>query len=142
VPQLYEQFVAHGRARLFQSHNPDYPDGGQRRDFIWVGDCVDVMIWLAENPKTNGLFNCGTGTARSFLDLANAVYAEWSDARGEPAEIDFVPTPEAIRAKYQYFTEAKMDRLRAAGYDKPFTPLEVGVARYVRDYLKADDPYL
>ncbi len=142
VPQLFEQFVAHGRARLFQSHNPDYPDGGQKRDFIWVGDCVDVMIWLAEHPAVNGLFNCGSGTARSFLDLANAVYAEWSGARGAAADIEFVPTPETIRAKYQYFTEAKMKRLRAAGYDKPFTPLEVGVARYVRDYLQAEDPYL
>ena len=138
VPQIHEQVAATGRARLFKSHNPDYPDGGQKRDFIWVGDCVDVMMWLVKNRQINGLFNCGTGTARTFLDLANAVIAE----SGRAADIDFVPTPENIRAKYQYHTEARMERLRAAGYSKPFTALEEGVALYMRNHLRAADPYL
>ncbi|MBT3885024.1 MAG: ADP-glyceromanno-heptose 6-epimerase [Rhodospirillaceae bacterium] len=138
VPQIYEQATHGGMARLFQSHHPDYADGGQMRDFIWVGDCVDVMTWLGDNAAVNGIFNCGTGTARSFLDLANAVFA----ALERPANIHYIPTPEHIRDKYQYFTEARMDRLRAAGYKAEFTTLEDGVGRYVTDYLSADDPFL
>jgi ADP-L-glycero-D-manno-heptose 6-epimerase len=138
VPQIHEQIRATSRARLFKSHHPDYPDGGQKRDFIWVGDCIDVMLWLAEHRAVSGLFNCGTGTARTFLDLAGAVIAE----SGQTANVEFVPTPENIRDKYQYFTEARMDRLRAAGYTRPFTSLEEGVATYVRNYLRAEDPYL
>jgi ADP-L-glycero-D-manno-heptose 6-epimerase len=126
-----------GPAVLFRSHNPAYADGGQMRDFVWVGDCVDVMLWMAGRPKLSGLFNLGTGEARSFEDLARAVFA----ALNRKPRIKFVDTPEAIRDKYQYFTEAKMDRLRKAGYARPFTALEDGVARYVRDYLIADDPY-
>ncbi|HMA13908.1 MAG TPA: ADP-glyceromanno-heptose 6-epimerase, partial [Kiloniellaceae bacterium] len=121
----------------FQSHHPDYADGGQLRDFIWVGDCVDVMLWLRDNAGVSGLFNVGTGEARSFADLARAVFA----AMERPENISYVPTPEAIRDKYQYFTEAKMARLRAAGYGRPFTSLEDGVARYVRDFLTRPDPY-
>jgi len=138
VPQIHEQVQQTGKARLFKSHHPDYEDGGQMRDFIWVGDCVDVMMWLAEQSKVNGIFNCGTGTARTFLDLASCVVAE----ADHPSNIEFVPTPENIRDKYQYFTEARMDRLRAAGYAKPFTTLEEGVAHYMRNHLLADDPYL
>ncbi len=134
---LFGQLTRGEPARLFQSHHPDYPDGGQLRDFIWVGDCVDVMLWLYDNPEVSGLFNVGTGKARSFADLARAVFA----AMARPENISYVPTPEAIRDRYQYFTEAKMARLRAAGYDKPFTELEDGVARYVRDFLAQPDPY-
>ena len=134
---LFGQLSRGEPAKLFQSHRPDYADGGQLRDFIWVGDCVDVMLWLRDNPNVSGLFNVGTGKARSFADLARAVFA----AMERPENISYVPTPEAIRDKYQYFTEAKMARLRAAGYDKPFTELEDGVARYVRDFLAQPDPY-
>ncbi|MEQ9606624.1 MAG: ADP-glyceromanno-heptose 6-epimerase [Kiloniellaceae bacterium] len=134
---LFGQLSRGEPARLFQSHHPDYADGGQLRDFIWVGDCVDVMLWLLDNPKVSGLFNVGTGKARSFADLARAVFA----AMDKPENISYVPTPEAIRDKYQYFTEAKMARLRTAGYDRPFTDLEEGVARYVKDYLTQSDPY-
>ncbi len=134
---LFKQIAAGQPARLFQSHNPDYPDGGQSRDFIWVGDCVDVVLWLLENRQVNGLFNVGTGAARSFADLAGAVFA----AAGKPESIDYVPTPEAIRPNYQYFTEARMERLRAAGYDRPFTGLEDGVRRYVGEYLSRPDSY-
>jgi len=127
-----------GPAVLFRSHHPDYPDGGQKRDFVWVGDCVEVMLWLAGNPGVSGLFNLGTGKARSFADLAGALFR----ALGRDPDIRFVDTPEAIRDKYQYFTEARMGRLRAAGYRRKFTALEDGVATYVRDYLTAGDPYV
>lgn len=137
VPQVYRQIKETGQAKLFQSHNPDYPDGGQQRDFIWVGDCVSVMLWLLENPGVSGLFNCGTGKARSFQDLARAVFA----SLGLDPNITYIPTPENIRDKYQYFTEARMERLKKAGYDRDFTSLEDGVAQYVRDYLEQADPF-
>ncbi|MSP68188.1 MAG: ADP-glyceromanno-heptose 6-epimerase [Alphaproteobacteria bacterium] len=130
--------LAQGKpATLFRSHRPDYPDGGQRRDFVWVGDCVDVMLWLYDNPGVSGLFNMGTGAARSFADLAGAVFA----AFGRSAEIAFVDTPEAIRSRYQYFTQAEMHRLRKAGYGRIFTTLEEGITRYVRDFLAHADLY-
>lgn len=135
--QLYEQISATGRARLFRSHHPDYADGGQLRDFIWVGDCVDVMLWLYDHPGVSGIFNCGTGEARSFADLARACFR----AMEREEAIEFIDTPESLRAHYQYFTEARMDRLRAAGYAQPFTSLEDGVARYIRGYLQTNDPY-
>lgn len=136
--QLYPRVVAGEAARLFKSHNPKYPDGGQMRDFIWVGDCVSVMLWLLDHPQVNGLFNLGTGKARSFADLARALYT----AFGKTMRVDYVDTPVGIRDKYQYFTEAKMDRLRAAGYAAPMTSLEDGVRRYVQDYLSKSDPYV
>ncbi len=122
---------------LYRSHHPDYEDGGQLRDFIWVEDCVEVMLWLAQQAEASGLYNLGTGKARSFADLARAVAA----ATNRAADIDYVDTPEALRPRYQYFTEARMERLRQAGYQRPFTPLEDGVLRYVHDYLGRDDPY-
>lgn len=137
VPQIHDAASAGQPARLFRSHHPDYADGGQLRDFVWVGDVVDVMLWLFDNPAVCGLFNLGSGKARSFLDLATAVFTA---LQREP-EIAFVDTPEAIRDRYQYFTEAHMDRLRGAGYGGQFTPLEEGVRRYVQDFLEADDPY-
>ena len=133
----WREAASDGRAVLFRSHNPKYPDGGQLRDFIWVGDCADVVLWLLDHPSVNGLYNVGTGKARSFKELATAVF----DAMGREPKIEYVDTPVAIRDKYQYFTEARMERLRQAGYGKPFTSLEDGVARYVRDYLGTVDPY-
>lgn len=138
VHQIHPRIVAGETAKLFKSHRPDCPDGGQKRDFIWVGDCVDVMLWLYDNPAVNGLFNCGTGQSRSFEDLALAVFA----AAGKPSKLVYIDMPPEIRPRYQYFTEAKMERLRAAGYTAPFTPLEEGVSRYVRDFLATNDPYL
>ncbi|MEQ8665673.1 MAG: ADP-glyceromanno-heptose 6-epimerase [Rhodospirillales bacterium] len=125
-------------ARLFESHHPDYEDGGQLRDFVWVGDCAKMIHWLVSNPSVSGLFNCGTGKARSFRELAEAVYRALDC---EP-EIQYVPTPEAIRNRYQYFTEADMARARAAGFDHKPTSLEDGITMYVRDYLATEDPYL
>ncbi len=138
VPQLFRQISETDRARLFQSHNPDYEDGGQLRDFVWVGDCVEVMLWLEAHPTVSGLFNCGTGQARSFRDLAAVVF----QAMGKDVVIDYVPTPEEIRDKYQYFTQANMMKLRAAGYDRPFTSLEQGVSRYVSEHLMSKYAYL
>jgi ADP-L-glycero-D-manno-heptose 6-epimerase len=137
VYQVYQRVRLGGPARLFKSHRQDYADGGQLRDFVWVDDCVAEMLWLLDNPKVSGLFNCGSGKARSFADLATAVFK----AMGKQPNIEFVPTPENIRDKYQYFTEARMDRIRAAGYARPATPLEEGVTTYVQRYLAADDPY-
>ncbi len=137
VSQIYPPAESGGAAHLFRSHRPDYPDGGQQRDFVWVGDPVDVMVWLLENPQVNGLFNLGTGKARSFLDLTNAVFR----SLGKEPSVKYVDTPLTIRDRYQYFTEAKMDRLRAAGYNKPFTSLEEGIERYVQHYLSKPDRY-
>jgi len=134
---LFEQVRDSGRARLFRSHNPDYGDGGQLRDFVWIDDCVAAMLALWRQPALSGLFNIGTGQARSFLDLAHAVFA----AMGRPVAIDWIDTPEAIRERYQYFTEARVERLRAAGFTAPFIALEDGVRRYITDHLSRADPY-
>ncbi|MGB0631841.1 MAG: ADP-glyceromanno-heptose 6-epimerase [Alphaproteobacteria bacterium] len=133
----YREIGENGKAVLFRSHNPDYPDGGQKRDFVWVGDCVDIALWLSDNPSAQGIFNVGTGEARTFEDLALSVFS----AMGRDPDIEFVDTPEAIRDRYQYFTQADMSRLHSAGYDRAATLLEDGVGQYVRDYLMAEDPY-
>jgi len=137
VAKLFPRIRAGEKARLFRSHNPAYPDGGQLRDFIYVRDCVDALIWLYEHPDVNGLFNIGTGKARSFADLAAATFR----AAGRAPVYEFIDTPVEIRDQYQYFTEARMDRLRAAGYGKTFTALEDGVADYVTNFLACPDPY-
>jgi ADP-L-glycero-D-manno-heptose 6-epimerase len=135
--QIYRRAANGEAARLFRSHRDGIPDGGQKRDFVYVRDAVDMMLWLYDHPAVNGLFNIGSGAARSFTDLAQAVFR----AMGREPRIDYVDTPVEIRDKYQYFTEARMDRLRAAGYDKPPTALEAGVVDYVQRYLAAADPY-
>ena len=123
--------------RLFRSYRPQYTDGGQLRDFIYVRDCVDVMLWLLEHPRVSGLFNIGTGQARSWLDLAGALF----QALGHERSVEFIDMPEGLREKYQYVTQARMERLRAAGYSRPFTSLQDGVADYVQKYLAVPDPY-
>ena len=123
--------------QLFRSYREGIPDGGQKRDFVYVRDVAEVVAWLLASPQVNGVFNLGSGQARSFEDLARAVFA----AAGQPAQIDYIPMPTAIRDHYQYFTEARMERLVAAGYPGTFTSLEDGVADYVRSYLATDDPY-
>jgi len=137
VAHIYPRAKRGEAARLFKSHNPAYPDGGQKRDFVYVRDCVALMLWLYDHPEINGLYNCGTGKARSFLDLATAVYR----ALGKEPKIEYVETPPEIRDKYQYFTEAKMARIRRAGFDQPATELEDGVRDYVQKYLAGPDPY-
>ncbi|MBM3523844.1 MAG: ADP-glyceromanno-heptose 6-epimerase [Alphaproteobacteria bacterium] len=122
---------------LFKSERAGVADGGQQRDFVWVGDCVDVVRWLITDGRASGLFNVGSGHARSFLDLARGVYA----ACGRNLNVTYRDMPAELQGRYQYFTEAKLDRLRAAGYRKPFTSLEDGIARYVREHLDKADPY-
>jgi len=128
VLHAYDQILATGRVRLFKSHRPDVADGHQSRDFIFVDDVVDVLLWLSAQPVPRGIFNLGTGSARTFLDLARAVFAALDQAE----DIEFIETPEDVRRHYQYFTEARMARLLAHGYVPPFTALEDGVASYVR----------
>jgi len=134
---LFEQVRDGGRARLFRSHHTDYADGGQLRDFVWVEDCVDAVLALWRQPRVSGLFNIGTGQARSFLDLAHAVFA----AMARPVAIDWIDTPEAIRERYQYFTQARVERLRQAGFAAPFTSLERGVRLYLTEYLSKTDAH-
>jgi len=133
----YNQIKATQKMKLFQSHNPDYKDGEQIRDFVYVKDVVNVCQWLMENKPKSALYNLGTGTARTFLDLAKNTFK----AMGKPADISFVPTPEDIRDKYQYFTEADMTKLRSVGYTQPFMTLEEGVADYVTNYLMTNTIY-
>ncbi|MCR5880382.1 ADP-glyceromanno-heptose 6-epimerase [Phenylobacterium sp. J367] len=130
--------VREGHAvQLFKSYRKDVPDGGQTRDFVYVRDAADVSRWLYENPQVNGIYNLGSGKARTFEEMARQVF----EAAGRNAEIEYTPMPPAIRDKYQYFTEAKMDRLFQAGYPKPMTTLEDGIGDYVRGYLSQPDPY-
>ena len=124
-------------ARLFRSYRDGIADGGQLRDFIWVGNCAAVMKWLWESPDVSGLFNVGTGQARSFADLAGATL----EAMGVEPRIEYIDMPEAMRPRYQYYTQADTAKLRAAGYIAPFTGLEEGVRRYVQDFLQNADPY-
>ncbi len=137
VKVKHDEVAAGGPARLFRSDRPGLPDGAQARDFVWVGDVVDVLLWLLDTRAANGLFNLGTGVARSYLDLAHAV----CDAAGMPRRVEFVPMPDALRGQYQSYTCADMTRLRDAGYRGQFTPLEEGVRRYV-SLLGSPDPYL
>ena len=137
VSQRYAMATAGEAVTLFRSYAEGVADGGQLRDFVYVGDCVQVMLWLLENPKVNGIFNLGTGMARSFADLATALFA----AVGKPPRIAYVEMPAAIRPNYQYFTQARMERLVALGYSRPFTSLEDGVREYVQRYLSRPDRY-
>jgi ADP-L-glycero-D-manno-heptose 6-epimerase len=137
IAQKYSAAAAGESIALFKSHRPDYADGGQKRDFVFVRDCVDVMLWLLEHKAVSGLFNLGSGEARTFEDLAVALFR----ACGQEPRIEYVDMPEMLQGKYQYFTEANMERLRRAGYSEPFTSLEQGVTDYVENYLSASDRY-
>jgi ADP-L-glycero-D-manno-heptose 6-epimerase len=130
----FNQIKQNGIVKLFKSHRPDFQDGQQLRDFIYVKDILKVCFWLMENfdrISLNGLFNLGTGRARTFEDLVNATFS----GAGLPAQIQYIDMPEDIRDKYQYFTEARMDKLISAGYREPFYSLEAGVSDYVKNYL-------
>ena len=137
VKVKHDELAAGRPATLFRSGQAGLPDGAQSRDFVWVGDCAAIMLWLLDNPGVNGLFNVGTGTARTYLDMARAV----ASAGGRPFEVAFVDMPDALAAQYQSYTCARTERLRAAGYTAPFTTLEDGIGRYVRDYLSQANPY-
>ena len=137
VAQIWPKVQAGETVSLFRSHNPNYPDGGQLRDFVFVDDVVNIILWLLERQDISGVFNAGSGQARSFADLARATFA----AAGKEPSIAYIDMPEAIRDRYQYFTEASMDRIRALGYGGQSTPLEEGVRRYVQGFLSQPDSY-
>ncbi len=137
VAHIFPEVKAGNEVKLFKSYNPKYKDGEQLRDFVWVGDCVSVVMWLLKNPNVSGLFNVGTGQARSFYDLAKATWA----ALGKEPKIGFKDMPETLKNKYQYYTQADLSNLRAKGYNKPMTPLEEGVRQYVQDFLDKEDSY-
>jgi len=132
ILHAFNQVKSSGGMKLFRSHHPDYRDGEQLRDFVYVKDLCRVCLFLMEHRKNSGLYNLGTGKARTFLDLARATF----NAMNVKENIAFIDTPLDIRDKYQYFTEAKMEKLKAIGYDRPFTSLEEGVTDYVKNYLE------
>ncbi len=131
VFHAFNQIKASGGMKLFRSHRTDFKDGEQLRDFVYVKDLCNVCLFLMEHRKNSGLYNLGSGKARTFLDLARATFK----AMGKEENISFIDTPEDIRDKYQYYTEAKMEKLRNIGYDRPFRTLEDGVNDYVVNYL-------
>lgn len=131
-------FARAGQAvKLYKSFHPDYPDGGQVRDFVHVADCAKVMLWLYDTPHVSGILNVGTGKARSFADLAKAIFA----ALGKDPHITYIDMPAELTYRYQYHTQANLDRLRAAGYTEAFIGLEEGVKDYVQNYLMKEDVY-
>jgi ADP-L-glycero-D-manno-heptose 6-epimerase len=127
----FNQIKKSGKMNLFKSHNPKYKDGGQLRDFIYVKDLTEVCMFLMHHRKNSGIYNLGTGKARTFLDLTRSVFK----SMGKKEDISYIDTPADIRDKYQYFTEAKMSKLASIGYNKPFTKLEDGVKEYVGEFL-------
>ncbi len=131
VLKSFLQIQSGESVKLFKSYKSGFKNGEQSRDFIYVKDCVDVVWWLIKNKDTNGIFNLGSGKARTWLDLARAVYA----ALGKKESIEFIEMPENLRPQYQYFTEAKMEKLKASGYDLKFHSLEDGIKDYVQNYL-------
>ncbi len=131
VFHAFRQISETGRMKLFRSHRPDYPDGGQLRDFIYVADVVDVLYFFMLHRKNSGIYNLGTGKAETFNELVTQTFR----AMGKETVIEYIDTPEDIRDKYQYFTEARMSKLRSAGYAKKFRPLSEGVPDYVKNYL-------
>ena len=133
----FRQINENGGMKLFRSHNPDYTDGGQLRDFVYVKDVVEVCLFLMNDKPTSGIYNLGSGKARTFLDLAKNTFKNV----GKPENIDFIDTPIDIRDKYQYFTEADMSKLIGEGYKVPFHSLEEGVADYVTNYLIGEKYY-
>jgi ADP-L-glycero-D-manno-heptose 6-epimerase len=138
VLRSFRQIQESGTVRLFKSDRPEYSDGGQKRDFVYVKDCVDVLWWLMNTPSASGLFNLGTGQARTWVDLVNAVFK----AQGLAPSIEFIDMPAILKDKYQYFTQADMYKLRSAGYGADFHTLEQAVHDYVSNYLVKDSAHL
>jgi ADP-L-glycero-D-manno-heptose 6-epimerase len=138
VVKAFAQAGTEGTIRLFKSYRPEYEDGGQKRDFVYIKDCAGIISWLLENPDVTGLYNIGTGRARTWNDLAKAVFS----AMDMSPRIEYIDMPETLRDRYQYFTEAEMKRLSGRGCPVAFTGLEDAVADYVKNYLQATDPYL
>lgn len=137
VFHAYHQIKETSKMKLFRSHNSNFKDGEQKRDFVYVKDVIDVCLFLMHHRKNSGIYNLGSGRARTFLDLAHAVFYSLN----KKPQVEFIDTPEDIRDKYQYFTEAKMDKLKTIGYQKEFTKLEDGVEDYVKSYLISQKYY-
>jgi ADP-L-glycero-D-manno-heptose 6-epimerase len=137
VAKRFDDAKAGRTVKLFKSHRPDVADGDQRRDFIYIDDAVAVVRWLMETPSVSGIFNVGTGQARSFRDMITALFR----ALGAEPKIEYIDMPQAIRGQYQYFTQAEVENLRRAGYNAGFTPIEEGVRRYVTGFLDTADRY-
>jgi ADP-L-glycero-D-manno-heptose 6-epimerase len=133
----YSKIAAGAALELFKSYRPDYPDGGQMRDFVWVADCVDVVLWMLNHPFPSSIYNVGSGSARTWTDLGRAMFR----ALGKSERIEFIEMPPSLRTPYQYFTEAPIDKLREAGYLQEMTLLDEGVRLYVENYLCRDDPF-
>jgi len=137
LAKVFPQAKAGAKVKLFKSDRAGVKDGEQSRDFIYVLDAAKIVMWLLDHPKVSGVYNAGTGRARSFKDMMLAMLK----TMGRPPEIEYIDMPKRFAGKYQYWTEARMERLRAAGYDTPFQPLEASVADYVKNYLDKTDPY-
>ncbi|MBI3501438.1 MAG: ADP-glyceromanno-heptose 6-epimerase [Bacteroidetes bacterium] len=133
----FNQIQETGKVKLFRSHNPKYKNGEQLRDFVYVKDVTDVCLWFLRTRKNSGIYNLGSGTARTFLDLANTVFL----SLGKKPTVEFIDTPADIRDKYQYFTEAKMEKLKNAGCEIKFTSLEEGINDYAVNYLEEKKYY-
>jgi ADP-L-glycero-D-manno-heptose 6-epimerase len=131
ILKAYEQITADGKVRLFKSCDPDYADGEYKRDFIYVKDAVDMTLFFMDNSNVNGIYNAGTGNARTWNDMVKAVFA----AMNKEPNIEFIPMPDNLVNQYQYFTQADMTKLKNAGYTKEITPLEDAVKDYVCNYL-------
>ena len=136
--KAFHQIKEDGKVKLFKSYKPEYKDGGQLRDFVYIKDCIDVMWWLFNNPAANGIFNLGTGKARTWNDLIKAVFT----AMGIKINIEYIEMPEGLRNQYQYFTEAKMDKLKAVCCPVAFSSLEDSVRDYITNYLQKSDSHL
>jgi ADP-L-glycero-D-manno-heptose 6-epimerase len=138
VAKAYKQIMETGKAKLFASSRPGYGDGSEERDFVYVKDICEVMAFFLQNKGRYGIFNLGTGQARTFKDLVLAVFT----AAQKPVDIEFVPMPEALKGQYQYYTQADITKLRKAGYNEVFSRLEVSVADYVKHHLMKSNPIL
>jgi ADP-L-glycero-D-manno-heptose 6-epimerase len=138
IVRNYPDVIRGKPVRLFRSTHPHYPDGGQLRDFVHSGDCIQAMLWLRDRPAISGLLNIGSGQARSWLDLAKAMFA----AANKDCAIEFIDMPAEVAASYQNFTQADTRKLRALGYERPMTSLEDGIHDYVSSHLSRPDPYL
>lgn len=135
ILKAFEQINANGKVNLFKSYNPDYRDGEQVRDFIYIKDAVEMTLFFLDNPDISGLFNIGTGTPRTWNDLVKAVFA----AMGKKPRIEYIEMPDSIKNQYQYYTCADISKLRKAGYDKQPTSLEEAIKDYVQNYLQKDE---
>jgi ADP-L-glycero-D-manno-heptose 6-epimerase len=135
VLKAYEQITSSGKVRLFKSHRPDFADGEQKRDFLYVKDAVDMTLFFFDNSKVGGIFNIGSGTARTWNDLVSAVFA----AMGREPKIEYIDMPDSIRNQYQYFTQAQMGKIHSAGYPAESTSLEEGIKDYLRNHLSATE---